>query len=91
MRVLVLPAMLAACMQTTATPPGEDGSCSAAKAQALIGRQHSEALGKDALRRTGAKVIRLIRPGQAVTMDYRTDRLNIGVDERDKVIRITCG
>jgi Peptidase inhibitor I78 family len=91
MKVLALPLLLAAACAPT-SPPGDGmADCSAIGAQALVGRQGDDALGKDGLRRTGARTIRWIRPGQAVTMDYRTDRLNIEVDESEKVIRITCG
>jgi hypothetical protein len=90
MRALSIPLLLAACAPMD-SPSGEVAECSALPAQDLVGRQHSDALGKQALKRTGTAVIRLIRPGQAVTMDYRTDRLNIEIDEREKIIRITCG
>jgi hypothetical protein len=91
MRALLVPLLLAGCVPAATQPAGEVGECTASNAQYLVGRQHSEALSKEALKRTGTGVVRLIRPGQAVTMDYRTDRLNIEIDERDKVIRITCG
>ncbi len=67
------------------------GSCRADAAQQLVGQPRSEKLGQDALRLTGAKAIRWIKPGDAVTMDYRTDRLNIDLDEAGKVVRIHCG
>lgn len=35
--------------------------------------------------------VRVDHPGQAVTMDYRTDRLSISVDESGIVSRATCG
>lgn len=34
---------------------------------------------------------RIIRPGTAVTMDYRADRTNIELDEDDRVVRVFCG
>ena len=34
---------------------------------------------------------RVIRPGDAVTMDYRPDRLNVYLDSQDVVERINCG
>lgn len=42
---------------------------------------------------TGGDVatIRVIRPGDMVTKDYRTDRLNVELDENDIVTRVYCG
>jgi len=68
-----------------------EGRCDAAAAQALVGREASAELGAEALERTGARTIRWIQPGQAVTMDYRMDRLNIELDERNRVKAIRCG
>ncbi len=69
---------------------GESG-CNAAAAQDLVGRQRSEALEAEALRLTGARAVRWIRPGDAVTMDFRPDRLNIEVDEQGRVSTFRCG
>lgn len=35
--------------------------------------------------------LRIIRPGDAVTEDYRTDRLNIDLDDAEVITRIWCG
>jgi hypothetical protein len=35
--------------------------------------------------------VRVIRPGDAVTMDYRPDRLNIELSEEDVILRVRCG
>lgn len=65
--------------------------CDASGAQGLIGQPATEALGTRALELTGARTIRWIQPGQAVTMDYREDRLNISLNARNRVERISCG
>ena len=71
---------------------GETGrKCDASKAQGLVGRMASEALGAEALRLSGAGKLRWIAPGMAVTMDFREDRLNIRLDGRNMVTAITCG
>ena len=33
---------------------------------------------------------RIIRPGMAVTMDYRPDRLNIEIDRSERIVRVHC-
>jgi hypothetical protein len=35
--------------------------------------------------------VRVLRPGTAMTMDYRPDRLNIHLDERDDVVGLSAG
>ncbi|MGR3540032.1 MAG: I78 family peptidase inhibitor [Hasllibacter sp.] len=34
---------------------------------------------------------RIVRPGDAVTQDYRPGRINFELDENDVVARVTCG
>tara|TARA_R110000824_G_scaffold118960_14_gene272247 strand:+ start:381774 stop:382133 length:360 start_codon:yes stop_codon:yes gene_type:complete len=49
--------------------------------QAALGGEPPEGLGS----------IRIIRPGMAVTKDYRPNRLNIDLDDEDRVTRVYCG
>ena len=65
--------------------------CSATTAQQLIGQPKTKAIEKKAIKLTGAATVRWIGPGQSVTMDYRTDRLNIETSADDDIIRIRCG
>jgi hypothetical protein len=37
-----------------------------------------------------AQPVRILRPGMAVTMDYRPDRLNIEIDAQEKIARVHC-
>jgi hypothetical protein len=70
---------------------GESASCDADRARSLIGRPASSGRGAEAQRLTGGRGIRWIQPGQAVTMDYRPDRINIELDAKNRVVRIACG
>jgi positive regulator of sigma E activity len=65
--------------------------CSAAPAQLLVGQSATSELGARALQLAGARTLRWIRPGQVVTMDYREDRLNIELDDNNKVRALRCG
>ncbi len=96
----ILMLMTMACAPVTPSAGGEEPApdqsplnlvCKADAARSLIGKERSEAVGADARRLTGARTIRWIRPGDAVSMDYRTDRLNIHLDGRGRVERIDCG
>lgn len=87
--------MACAPMATTPAPAPEiampEQPCSTEQAQGLIGQPGTAELATDALRRTGAKTVRWIRPGMAVTMDFRSDRLNIELDDANRVTRLSCG
>ena len=98
MRMIAGTLMLAtsACMTPVGAedPPvvGASGHrCDASAAQGLVGQQATAELGARALALTGARTIRWIQPGQAVTMDYREDRLNISLDARNRVEQLSCG
>lgn len=41
--------------------------------------------------RANARVARVLRPGDAATMDVRPDRLNIDVDDGGQVSGLRCG
>ena len=65
-------------------------SCNLSRAEGFIGKR-SDAVAEDARAAAGAKSVRVIRPGQAVTQDYRTDRLNLETDDAGIVVRTHCG
>lgn len=64
--------------------------CVAEQATALIGQSNlTEAQIKQ---KTSAKMVRLVQPGQPVTMDYREDRVTVTVNPKDnKVVQASCG
>ncbi len=66
-------------------------TCAPAKAQVLVGQPGTAALGARALELTGARSVRWIRPGNAVTMDFREDRLNIDLNAQGRVKGLRCG
>ncbi len=68
--------------------PGCDAQAAAA---VLIGRTRSATVEAQALERSGARSIRWIAPGEAVTMDYQAERLNVELDAGGRVIRTRCG
>ena len=73
-------------------PPAPDGiPCSAEGLGDLVGQPATQSLGAEAMRRSGARMLRWIRPGDAVTMDYSEHRLNIHLDERGRVQSFACG
>lgn len=72
-------------------PPALAGSCKSEGLDSLIGKTRSAETEAEAKRLSGAKTFRWISPGMAVTMDYRTDRLNLDLDAQGRITRVHCG
>ena len=95
---LLMPVLLlttAACQYArpeTAGPPPEPTACGAEKVQHYVGKKRSTAISESVAALSGAKSIRWIEPGMAVTMDFREDRLNIFFDAETGIIKeVKCG
>lgn len=81
--LLCLPILLSACVMPV---PVETDQCGASDLQYLVG-QRGRVL--DGMR--FSQDLRVIQPGTSVTMDYRADRLNIRIDDRDVIVEVACG
>lgn len=66
-------------------------TCDTSNLAALVGKPFSAALEAEAKKQSGLTTVRVIRPGMAVTMDFRPDRLNIDLDEKNVVTGFRCG
>ena len=83
---------LAACAgQPTDPAPPVAGACTAEAAQAWIGKPASETNLEAVRAATGAAALRALKPGDAMTMDYRTDRVNVVQDANGAIEKISCG
>ena len=87
---MALAVALLALAGCAAMPPA-DAKCEAKGLARFVGQPLSPALQKRLQRRAGAQSVRVIRPGEMVTMDYRADRLNIRVDAQERMTRLSCG
>lgn len=90
----VLLASMVACSTMPAEPPMAGtpvGVCNAQAASWAIGRAPTQDVVDRATRDSGARVSRVLRPGQVVTMEYRADRLNIDVNDREAITGLRCG
>ena len=66
--------------------------CNADAAQSFVGQQAGDDVVAQAQAAAGAEgAVRVIKPGQPVTMDFRADRLNVEIDEQGAIVRISCG
>lgn len=79
---------LSACVEAPVTAEPEPGTdeCHASAMQDLVGQDRSVL---DTMR-FGVPV-RIIGPGQAVTMDYIATRMNIEYGENGRITRVSCG
>jgi hypothetical protein len=91
--------LLSACAEvppmsdTPNTPaPGSEpsGLCDAATLGWTVGKLADETLVHRAHAESGARIVRVLRPGQMVTMEYSEHRLNIYVDAHNRVERYSC-
>ncbi|MEQ6888366.1 I78 family peptidase inhibitor [Halomonas sp. CS7] len=67
------------------------GTCDAASLQDRVGQRFTATLGETLQAEGGATTLRVLHPGTAATLDYRQDRLNVRLDERDLITAIDCG
>ncbi len=94
MRIKLLSAVAAGLLLQACQPPEPPteliqpvlGACTEGEIASLVG-QHVDTL-------KGVTInapLRLIHEGEAVTMDYNAERINIVVDENDMILEAYCG
>ena len=71
---------------TTQPPVFDEDACNASQLQDYV-NAHIDSMSVA----NYSDSYRVIRPGDAVTMDYRPDRLNVYLDDADVIERIACG
>lgn len=98
LRTLLLAAAtsaVAACSSVDLNAPEAQGDapriCNADQASHIGGQKITPQLEQQALQSSGAGMLRVIRPGQMVTRDYRSERLNLQLNDFDVVVRVYCG
>lgn len=86
--LLLLPiCLLAGCVETEApaSPQPQADTCHASRFQGLLGQPRAVL---DSMKLPPAT--RVIGPNDAVTMDFRTDRLNFEIDSNAVIAKIGC-
>lgn len=66
-------------------------TCDAEPVQGLIGQEATEATVTKATADSGSASVRVLKPGDAATMDFRPDRLNVHVDDAGVIESLRCG
>ena len=67
------------------------GTCDAQAASYAVGQQASPALQSELITKTLAKTLRVVRPGEAVTQEFSSQRLNLDVDNGGRITGARCG
>jgi len=67
------------------------GTCNAAAANGAIGQPATAALQSELITKTLAKTLRVVRPGEPVTQDFSSQRLNLEVDGTGRITGARCG
>ena len=73
----------------TGAPLG--GTCDAAPAQSFVGQNNTAKVVEAARVRSGALMVRVLRPGQMVTKEFDAQRLNLEVNAAGRIIAVRCG
>ena len=95
---LLAAALLAGCSTSSSEsakdPVAAESShtrCDAAAAQFTIGKKASPQLLEQARTRAGAQNARFLKPDDMITLEYRSDRLNLNTDNNLLITRVNCG
>ena len=76
--------------EAAATTAVESGKCNREAAEALVGKD--KITDAEAMSLTGSTIVRQIKPGDGVTMDFREERVTIETDPATgKITRAMCG
>ena len=90
--VIVLLLSMGACATILPEEPRMPvAQCNVDGARWVIGRDPSSDVVERARVDSGSAMVRVIRPGDAVDMDLRGDRLNLNVNARNAIEGMKCG
>ncbi len=89
---MLVPVLIAGCTTMT-EPPAPRGPCVVSESLRMrfVGMKFRERMRADIERQAQAATSRVLNPGDAATMDFRTDRLNILLDDLKQIEGLRCG
>ena len=85
---------LGACATADPIPMHRDTgayTCQDSSLQQFVGQPATQEVGAQMLRASGARTVRWVRPGMAVTMEFSPERLTVHLDEAGRVQSASCG
>lgn len=97
----VLAALAACSSDPIAVPPAQPklgrsdapvgGTCNAQAAQRVLGKGAGAQVVEQARVAAGARMARVLHPGQVITKEFYAERLNIEVDGQGVIVSVRCG
>lgn len=95
---LLVPFLLAGCATMPPDPSqppvrGETPGyvCNDEGLSSFVGQQATAEAGAEILRQSGARTLRWIPHDGIITMDLRTDRVNVRLDAQNRIESVRCG
>ena len=79
---------LAACQEDDTAVVTPEDACGASQYQSLVGQDEAAVMAAGI---TPGQKARVFGPDAVLTMDFRSDRINVELDGSGKVIRVYCG
>ncbi|MCA1771100.1 MAG: hypothetical protein LC677_00100 [Halomonas sp.] len=79
--------------QVGSTQPADDErtACRLDDIQSIVGTPLDDTSSDALARQSGAEQVRVLRPGEAATMDHRPERLNVHLNDNDVIEEVSCG
>lgn len=74
-----------------AAPPPQAATCNASDASWAVGQHATERVAESARISASARTVRIMRPGEAHTMEYSPERLNLETEANNIVRELRCG
>jgi hypothetical protein len=74
-------------LQSGASP----SDCDTQPVQNMLGQAYSDSVGDTLRQRANARAIRVLKPGQVMTMEYNPTRINIILDAKGAIEALRCG
>jgi hypothetical protein len=87
--VLLGPLVLMAC--STVPSPPDGGLCRDSALGAFAGREATPAILAELQRTSGAKTLRVLKPGMMITMEFSAERVTVYLTPGNRIERASCG
>src|SRR4051812_34477699 len=78
-------------MRTGGPLPPTLQTCQADAGRAAIGQEATPERIEQIRQQTGSRLVRVLKPGMLVTMEFSGERVNIRVDAHNVILGVSCG
>jgi len=86
-------AVLSGCARPVASSPpaAANTDCNASGVQSYLGRNWRVTLNDELLRASRSQIVRVMWPGEPVTLELSPSRLNVLLDKQNTIQQLYCG